>query len=249
MTTIKSSKDFESDRKTITISRSAVAMPRRLATSRLNDAVMMLMNNQLPAGPYAPKGVLNFPPELVTLARGLFQADKVYNFEMHASGTDASIGGGVLQFSHSWSPATTSFAEWSALSALFDEVCLRSTEIVVTSAFGPTSTAIVVQMAVAPDSTATSGATPSFTTVQRLAESEFYHCAWMQGGSGSFKKKHSLPKDSRPYAQTSAPHGPSSSPPCGCLGSWAFASSIVGTASINYQFWTMKEVVALRSRA
>jgi len=224
------------------------------------DAVKALQNNEIkttvetksavkgmPHGD-APQVMISYPPEILTALRGMFPASKTYVFEIHAAATLASIGGGVFNTTISWSPAVTSFAEWSALSALFDEVVLHSTTLDVNSAFGPTSSAIAVQIAIAPDETTTSGSTPSFTAVQRLAESEFIHVAWLGHSSspGAWRKTHRV--TSRPYATTAVPAGASGTP-SGCLGHWAFASNIVTTPSINLLFVALSQRVRLRCRA
>ncbi len=191
---------------------------------------------------------VSYPKELVAAARGLFKANKVYPFEIHAASNLASNGAGSVNQTVSWSPSTTTFAEWTALAALFDEVKLTKAHIDITSAFGPSSTAIVIQMIIAPDFTTASGSTPSYTTVQRLAESEVFHCAWMggPGAPGRLSKTARVP--SRDWATTAAPTG-ASGMISGCLGHWAFASNIAGTVSINYIFVALRTLVHLRLRA
>ena len=222
----------------------------------VDKAVRALQNNEVrvtkevkgAAGAATSTSEITYPPEILTALRGMFPSGKSYRFLIHASSTLASIGGGVFNTTISWSPATTTFAEWTALAALFDEVLLTDTTIDVTSAFGPTSTAIAVQVAIAPDETTISGSTPSFTAVQRLAESEFIHIAWLNHSSspGGFHKHHRVVN--RPYATTASPAGASGTP-AGCLGHWAFASNIVTTASINVLFVATSQVVRLRCRA
>jgi len=189
---------------------------------------------------------VTYPPELVAAMRGLFPSGKIYDFGIHVSQTLATIAGGVFVQSTNWSPAITTYSEWAALAALFDEVKLRSSHLEITSAFGPTSTAIIFQIVVAPDpdSTAT-----TFTTAQRLAESEVIHCYNMAGlGSpGRFRKSYHVRQD-RPWAQTGTPAGASGTP-AGCFGQWVYCSNIVGTASTNYIFVTVQNVVRLRIRA
>lgn len=213
----------------------------------IRTAIDMLMNNQLPrircasAGP--PVGP-EFAPAALAMARSLFPAGKPYVFEMHYSVTLASTGGGVCQFIVSWDPSVSSFSEWAALSALFDECVYRHSDLEVTSAFGPTSTAIVNQFAVAPDRENT-GAALSYTLVQRLAESKVLHC---YNGGVSKIFQHTIPRGSRPWARTSVPGGAAGTP-AGLLGAWCLSSNIVGTVSINYLFAALRVKVALRSRA
>jgi hypothetical protein len=178
--------------------------------------------------------------------RGLFRAGKTYDFLLHANGTiaTAAITGTFTGNSANWSPAVTSFSEWTALAALFDEVVLRSSHFAVTSAFGPTSTSIIIQVVIAPDIDTVNPST--FTPIQRIAESEVFHCYNMSTTPGRFTKVHRI--RGRPYATTAIPAGASGTP-SGCLGQWVFAQNIAGTPSINYFFYTMENVVRLRNRA
>lgn len=216
----------------------------------LSDAVRALQNNARTIVETKGCGTsvhTHFPTELLTAMRGLFPSSRCYDFEIHGSATLATIGGGVFNTNVGWNPASTTFAEWTALAALFDEVKLVSSRLDLTSAFGPTSSAIIFQVAVAPDFDGSAGGTPSFTAVQRLAESEYIHCYNLgRGGPGRFRKT-TIIRD-RPFALTSTPGGASGTP-SGCIGDWALASNIVGTASINYLFAIIKNVVRLRNRA
>jgi len=224
--------------------------PSKAISTTLLDAVDMLHNNAIRVT--ETKGAISevkvaFPKELVAMARGLFPANKHYDFQIHMSLTLPTIAGGVFNTQQNWSPGVTTFAEWAALSALFDEVKLISVRMDLTSAFGPTSTAIVFQVVTAPDRIGSTGATPTYTATQRLAESEVLHPYTMAAKPGVFTKIHRLNRD-RPYASISTPAG-ASGIPSGCLGQWSFASNIVGTASINYMFGAFSQVVRLRSRA
>lgn len=223
-----------------------------LAVCPVDTAVRMLQNNASTVVTSLPGGLSEvktaFPSELVVAARGLFKANKPYRFRMHGSSTLATIAGGVFNQTISWSPATTTFAEWTALAALFDEVKLERAGMIITSAFGPQSTGISFQVAIAPDFTTASGSTPSFTTVSRLAESEYIH-NYHLGGLEAPGRRHKVARvPARDYATTAAPAG-ASGMVAGCLGHWAFASNIVGTATINYLFIALEHDVLLRLRA
>jgi len=236
--------------------RSAARIPRvKRSDNGIQGAVMALNNNMVKTTIEGKLGMsevkVTYPPEILATMRGMFRAQRSYLFQIHASQTMSTIGGGVFNFTFSWNPGSTSFAEWTALAALFDEVLLVKTRLDITSAFGPTSTAIIFQIAIAPDDTTLTGGTPAYTAVQRLAECEYFHCYNMgrtgkSGGPGLFVKSHRV--TDRPYATTSAPTGATGTP-AGCLGHWAYASNIVGTASINYCFAAMTNVVRLRCRA
>lgn len=187
-----------------------------------------------------------YPPELLKGLRGMFSAGRTYDFQIHVSVTMATVGGGVFNTAIAWDPAAVTYSEWTALAALFDEVVLLQAQLDITSAFGPTSTAIIFQVAVAPDLDRSSGSTPTFTAITRLAESEYFHCYNMASKPGVFTKVHRLRR--RPFAITSTPGGAAGTP-SGCLGQWSFASNIVGTATTNYLFAVLKNTVRLRNRA
>jgi hypothetical protein len=212
----------------------------------------MLRNNMIRRVIETKDGTVSseiYPPELVVAARGLFRADKVYNFQIHASSILGTTAGGAFNTIVNWSPGVTSFSEWSALSALFDEVVLRTARIDVTSALGPASTALTPMICIAPDRTTISGTTPSFVVTQRLAESEMVHPYNLatKESPGRFTKVHHVNRD-RPWAVTSAPTG-ATGVTSGCLGQWNFASLSVGSASFTYLYVALMDVVALRSRA
>jgi len=219
----------------------------------LLSALGALSNNQVRVTTEGkgPMGVsvteITYPKELVSAMRGMFTADRKYVFELHASGTVASTAGGVINTRVSWDSSVVSYAEWTALAALFDEVKAVKTHIDITSAFGPTSTAIITQLMIAPDRAAISGASPSFTTVQRLAESQPFHIYNMgHSGPGVFSKTHHV--GPRPYATTTVPGGPAGIA-SGTLGQFSIASNIVTTPSINVLFWALRSTFAFRSRA
>lgn len=240
--------------------RTASAAPkfgllRAITCEPIEKALMALKNNEIKStvevksgGDTATKTEIIYPKEILAAMKGMFGAGKAYRFEIHTSLTLASIGGGVFNLTLSWNPGSQTYSEWTALAALFDEVLLIRSHLYLTSAFGPTSTAIIFQVAVAPDETTTSGGTPSFTTVLRRAESELIHPYLLgRGPDGRFHKAHRISRG-RPYATTAAPTG-ASGIPAGLLGHWAFASNIAGTASINYLFATCTNVISLRCRA
>jgi len=231
--------------------------PSTSISFQLLDAVNALRNNECVRsieykdpmdGKLKMEKDVTYPPELIKGMRGMFPASKTYSFEIHASTTNGTSGGGVFNTTIPWNPASFTYAEWSALSALFDEVVLCRSQIDITSAFGPTSTAIIFQICIAPDVSGSAGGTPSFTTTQRIAESEFFHCYLMAKKPGVFTKVKKGINKTRPYALTSTPGGASGTP-SGCLGAWCLSSNIVGTPTTNYIFSCVKNVVRLRNRA
>jgi hypothetical protein len=218
--------------------------PTSLSLDLVTSALTMLNNNALRIS--ETKGTATevrviYPPEILAGVRGLFPAGRSYSFQMHAFGTFATVGGGVFSGTVDWSPSVTTFAEWTALAALFDEVKLVRSNLHLTSAFGPTSTAIIFQMVIAPEFGPSLAA--AYTSVQRLAQSSYHHPVL------DFKtKKISAKIPSRDWATTGTPAG-TSGMIAGCLGRWVYASNIVGTASIAYYFHGLDNIVRFRMRA
>lgn len=219
--------------------------PKRSPDVTLLDVVHGLMNSRTLRVSETGDVKETFPKELVTMGQSLFPAGKTYDFEIHAAANIASSGAGAINGAIDWNPGVSSFSEWNALSALFNECKLVRSQLDITSAFGPASTAIVVQVMLAPNPNAST--TGGYTPVQRLAESEPFHCVWVsKNGTGLLTRKFELPKG-RLYAVTSSPA--IASPPSGLWGVWSFASNIAGTVSTNYFFYAMKNVVRFRNRA
>lgn len=231
--------------------------------TQVRRAVDMLMNNRTfsePPSPLsaderkvggapscAPLSLVGFDAQVLGVARGLFPTGKRYNFELHAYTGVQANGSGVFNTRLSWDASVTTFAEFSALSALFDEVKARRCQVDITSSFGPTSTSIIVMCCIAPDNEGTSGATPAFTVVQRLAESEYFHCYLMAGKPGVFTKVHTIDPD-RPWAPVATPGGASGTP-SGTIGQFSLASNIATTAGITVLFASIKVVYVFRNRA
>jgi hypothetical protein len=213
------------------------------------------MNNRVPVVTESKAGTslvsYSFPSELLSSLKGLFPPARPYDFLIHSSATQTSTGGGIVNGAYTWNPSTSSFAEWTALAALFDEVVLVSAQMTWTTAFGPTSSGIVAQVSVAPDFVSDATPPSGFTAVTRLAGSSEFNISTGLGSGGSTTIRFStkLPRD-RPYAATSTPSPPvTSGPPAGCRGQWSWASNIVTTPSINYAFQVLRNHVRLRMRA
>jgi len=225
--------------------------PKSPSVDPVMTAVRSLQNNEMKTyveeGRFGtPKLSITYPPELVAGMRGLFSSSRTYDFQLHASGTIASTGGGVINTRISWDSSVVSYAEWTALAALFDEVKGITAQVDITSAFGPTSTAIITQIMIAPDRDGVSGSAPTYTVTQRLAESEPFHIYLMAGKPGVFTKVHKI--GSRPFATTAVPGGASGTP-AGMIGQFSVASNIVTTATINCLFWALKTRARFRNRA
>jgi len=212
----------------------------------VDQAVTVLQNNAIRTISES-KGVsaITYPPELVGTMRGMFPAGRSYAFQIHGSATLQATGGGVISFAFPFSPLVSSFSEWTALAALFDEVRLIRSKMTWTSGLTNASTTIPTQVCVAPDLIANTAVTPSFTAVQRLAESrEIGLGPFMEHGMNAH---FAVRIPGRIYATTAAPA--TTSPPAGCVGAWVWASAVVTTASAYYGFISVRNVVKLRMRA
>lgn len=186
----------------------------------------------------------SYPPELLQALRGMFGAGRIYAFQLSVSSTQAASGGGVVGGYLGWDGAF--YSEWSALSALFDECRLRSSQLTWSTSYGPTSSAIICQIALAPNFRLT-GTVQTFTPIVRLAESiEFTIDKPGRYGESTLRRKCRVPRG-RLWAYTSSTT--SSTLDCGMNGQWSFASNIVTTPSINICFTVMKNVVQFRCRA
>lgn len=187
-----------------------------------------------------------YPESLLSVMRGLFPSGRSYLFMIHSSATLQATAGGVISSSINFSPAVTTFAEWSALAALFDEVKLVSSHLTWTTGLTPVATATPTQICLAPDLISNAASTPSYTAVQRLAESrEFGMGPFMTSGSSEHAKIR-IPLH-REFATTATPA--TTSPPAGCCGAWVWASAVVTTNSTYYAFISLRNVVRLRMRA
>jgi len=189
-----------------------------------------------------------FDASVLAVMRSLFKSTKEYDFKLNvtASLPIASSAAGSLLANLAWSPLTTVPIEYAALAALFDETKLVRARMVITSAFGPTSTAIVTPIAIAPDYSNV-GVTPTFALVLRLPEVRVLHPYLLTQGQGELVLNASIPK-SRAWCITSAPS--TASPiPAGWCGQWSFGNEIAGTPSINYLFTRLSFLAKFRLRA
>jgi len=222
--------------------------PAKALAMSLQAAIDSLQNNKVLRSTEAKGAVtidVSYPPELVKGLRAMFPAGRKYEFLLHFNSTLASIGGGVFTGYLAWN-ATSSYGEWTALAALFDECKLEQAHLTWTTAFGAASTGIIVQVSLAPDFV-TNGVTPTFTPVTRLAESaEFGVEVPGPKGAATMTRVATVPK-LRQWALTASPT--SSSLDCGMNGQWSYASNIVTTATINVAFVVMRNTARFRNRA
>jgi len=215
-------------------SRSSAATLRLTRmTTMVTDAVRALRNNETkstnevkgPGGSVLMESKITYPSELVAAFRGLFGAGKEYDFQLHNVSTQTSTAGGGLLGSITVNPSVTSFAEWSALSSLFDEVVGISTRIEFLSLIGPAYTssgATQADMVMAFDHTLLASSAPaSVLAVYRLADSRTWVAQAAAGGS----LKHSQRSRIIPRVYASIATPATVAPFSGIHGGWAFGNS------------------------
>jgi hypothetical protein len=206
----------------------------------VQTAVSSLMNSSMES-----KTGIVFDADVLKLARGMFPPGKEYRFDMFAASALGTVGSGALLNTLPFSPSVTTFSEWTALSALFEEVMLLR----VSASFQPYSAASGIAAfgaVVAPNPNNISSAPLSYTAVGRLPHSVALtrSIADLSGvQSITYHRKHG----DLPWAQTSTPAV--LSPPSGCLGSFDVAFSANATPSTVYYWVAMYETVVLRNRS
>jgi len=184
--------------------------------------------------------------EARTLLRSFFPAGKTYRFRMTATFALTTNGGGVILGFQSFSPAVSSYNEWTALSALFDEVRGIKVHCTMVSSFGGTSTAIVLPICFAPDYSNINTTPASAAIVNRLAESDIVVGGLLTNNKPRCKTA-ILPSDVA-FCDVATPA--TVSPYAGLVGAWVFAGQIIaGTPSITYFYCFMDTLAAFRMRA
>lgn len=218
---------------------SKTSSPTTTLTVSVLDAVAALRNNETRVvsetkgllGKTTMETKVSYPPELLVAMRGLFPASREYEFQMHYVTTQTSTAGGSLLGSETINPSVTSFAEWSALSSLFDEVKAVSSSMRFCSLIFPTAALPPCTMVMAFDETQTTSGTPaSFLSVFRLAQSKSWSLDHGDAGCGSHTQVRKM--TSRSWCITSSPV--STSPIGGMTGSWVFGNSgLLGTSAAS----------------
>jgi len=216
------------------------------------DAVQALRNNETrilsevksSSGKITMDTKVSYPTELVAAFRGLFGAGREYDFQMHYITTQTSDAGGGLLGSITINPSVTSFAEWTALSALFDEVKGISSEctFLTLNDSGTTGGAMADMVMAFDDIRVASSAPASTLTVYRLAES----VTWVmdKGDAGSGKHRQLRKLTPRAYCATSTPF--SVAPVGGLAGGWSFGNS--GLFAVSTAVATVFIIVRARFR-
>jgi hypothetical protein len=190
---------------------------------------------------------VSYPPELLAAFRGLFGAGRTYDFQLHVVTTQTSDGGGGLLGSITINPSVTSFSEWSALSALFDEVVAVSSRCVFTTLndSGTTGGAMADMVMAFDDTRIASSAPASTTAVFRLAQSQTWVMDKGDGGSGRHSQSRKL--TSRYWCTTSTPA--TQSPIGGMAGGWSFGNSGLFAVSTAVATVWLTVIARFRNRA
>jgi len=111
-----------------------------LSTSPLDLALGIMLNNRVTTTSETKTGVLvrfTFPPDFVAAARSVLRGSSVYQFRMSRTGTLTS-GSGIIAITISTD--LSQYNEGAALTVLFEECKLRSSQIQVTSQVSTTAT-------------------------------------------------------------------------------------------------------------
>lgn len=206
--------------------------------------------SEIRTGAPAVRTVLD--PGALAMARSMFPAGKIYYFDLFASTSIGSTGLGAMTGTLSISPAVVSYAEWPALSALFDEVCLVRAAVNLRPQVGAdgqdlnSTTAqksIVNGFLMGANLNNISTAPASYTAVGRLARSAEMTRTISDRGASSL---YMYAPEGRPWADTTTPAV--QSPPAGMLGAFDYSVSAAVTNSRTYYIADLRVTVALRVR-
>jgi hypothetical protein len=229
--------------------------PSPAFSTRVTDAVQALRNNETrvlsevksSSGKITMDTKVSYPAELVAAFRGLFGAGKMYSFQLHVVSTQTSTAGGGLLGSVTINPSVTSYGEWSALSALFDEVVGVSSQLdwLTLNASATTGGAVADMVLAFDEQSIASSAPASVLAVFRLAESQTYVPDFGDAGSGKHRQFRKL--TSRYWCSTATPV--SVSPIGGLAGSWSFGNSGLYGASVPVATLFLITVAKFRNRA
>jgi len=233
-------------------------VPRTPALDLVQNALCALRNNEVKVTREvkAPSlgGIISgtsvttvdYPKELVAAFRGMFGALKEYRFQMVVVTPLTTTSGGALIGAISLSPSVSSYAEWTALSALFDEVKAIGSKIVLASTNAPASatSAFEMPMVIACDHVNLSSTPASTLAVVRLAESSTFNTTLCVR---PYVKTVKFADSERLWSITGTPY--SQAPLGGCIGTWSYANQSVGGGSTLYLSAITRTYVKLRCRA
>jgi hypothetical protein len=188
-------------------------------------------------------------PSLRTYTRGLF-GRKSHVFKMVALTTVGADGSGVMRQALPISPSVASYAEWSSLSSLFDEVRLVSSTLLLRTQVGgnnrncntAVSDLIINDVYCGFDCENISTAPASFAAVVRLEGSKPIQRSTTDTSGSSRFMSHGRP----PWARVAVPAV--QDPPAGLLGSFSIANAAALSVSTIYYYATLHTTVELRCR-
>jgi hypothetical protein len=186
---------------------------------------------------------IEYPKELVAAFRGMFGALKEYRFEMHFVSALSTSAGGSLLTAIPLSPSVSSYAEWTALSALFDEVKMIGSKITCNSV-NSVDGATEMPMAIASDHVNLSTNPASTLAVIRLAQSTTFNTT---SCVKPYVKTVKFADSERLWCITGTPY--SQSPLGGCVGTWSLGNLSVGSVSVPYLSCIVRSFIKLRCRA
>jgi len=216
-------------------------------TSLQNSAVTTVVETKSPnGGKPLMQSKISYPAELLLALRGMFPATKAYRFELHYVTTQTSSAGGSMLGSETINPSVTSFAEWSALSALFDECKAVASTFTWCNLYLPVGAITPCTIVCAFDEQSLASSAPaSYLSVLRLAESYEFHSVYADKGSGRHAQSRVLA--SRAWCNTATPA--TASPIGGFAGSWSFGNNDLAPASTSIATTTIRVVGLFRCRA
>jgi hypothetical protein len=235
-------------RKTQAIDREskAAAPTPSLSDERVSMAVSALKNNSTTLISECKTGSLktiSYNADVLATLRGLFKSDKTYRFQIHANNTYSSSVGGVVQIGFAANPGVTTFSEWTALAALFDECKLQRSTLGITSSGLLTKP---IPLWIAFDHVTTTGSGVGFGNVQRLAGSQAVQSNNMNGGSARHVQSANI-SGIRAFGPTSVPT--STAVDVGMNGQWDISGQDSTAISTVVFYADMMNVVVFRNRA
>jgi hypothetical protein len=189
------------------------------------------------------KTVVTYPPELIGALCGMFPASKEYRFELHNIESQTTTAGGGFLGAIALSPSVTSYGEWTALAALFDEVKAAKSSIHFVAALATGYLTSPIMLALDEQNLNTPPGT--YLTVARLAESVSFNSFAGDQGSGRHSQHRVL--CDRAWCNTATPY--SQSPVGGCIGAWVFGNGVIMSATTTYFVVDFTLTVRLRCRA
>jgi len=210
-----------------------------------NNAVVTVVESKSASLGLKSVAKTSYPPELILALRGMFSAQRNYDFQLHqVLDVVSSTGGSTLGFV-AISPSVASYGEWSALAALFDEVKALSTSIAWHSTTVVTALGGDPAIALALDQQDLSTDPSSALAVYRLAGSKTFTAALATGGSGKFAMAARF--GSRGFCTTAVPY--STSPMGGMIGCWVYGNDGLYPVSTTVAHVFSKTIARFRSRA